>query len=174
MAFACHTLASCIFNRGALKSYQRNQTPQKKIDLFKIRKFLQHSGTDQPVVCMVVNDLRPEQRKKFVKTLGGKPFEKGIRLSGGAHAVYNFTAVKICIHHRIHGIDVILAICIDGNCYIAQVSCFHQPSQHSILMTSVTALRDAQKNLILFRQLLDNLPGGIFTAVIDKQYTAAR
>ena len=121
---------------------------------------------------MVIDHLGPHHGQELVKALGGGPLEEGVRLPAGADAVDHLTAVMVGIHHGVHGVDVVLAVTVDGDGDVALILGLHQPGQHGVLMAPVAALANAQIVLVLAGKIGDNVPGSVLTAVIDEEDAA--
>ena len=110
----------------------------------------------------------------MVKALGGEALEEGVCIAAAAHAVDHLGTVQILFNHLVHGVDVVLAVAVDGDGDIAAaaVQGFHQTGQHGVLVAAVPALRDPDEMLILFCKPGDELPCLIPGAVVDKQHPA--
>ena len=172
MALTCNALVALVGYAGRLKANQRHHTAQEEVYLFELGKLLQYAGAHQAVVSVVVHHLSPHGVQQFIKTFGGKTFKESIGIALTAHTVHHIAAVPISIHHAVHGVDVVLAVAIDGNCDVAAVFCLHQACQHCVLVPTVAALADTDIVFITGRQLVDDLPGAIPRAIIHKQHPA--
>ena len=172
MGFAGHSFRPGIVNAGTGKAYQRNHTPKEQIDLAETGELPQYPAGDQAVIRMVKHNLHAHGVQEPVEAFGGEAFEKSIGLSGGTHTVDNLVACVVLTHHLVHGVDVILSVAVDGNGDVTAVKRFHQSGQHSVLVTAVAALGNAEVMLILFGQLCDQLPGSVPAAVVHEQNPA--
>ena len=121
---------------------------------------------------MIEHHIRPQRLHHFVKTLGGGSFEPGVRLALGAHAVHHVHARQVFVDHRVHGVDVVLAVAVDGNGHVGQVLGGHQARQQSVLMAAVAGKADSPVMLVRFSQASDDVPGLILGTVVDEQYAA--
>ena len=90
----------------------------------------------------------------------------------GAHAVHHVHARQVFVDHRVHGVDVVLAVAVDGNGHVGQVLGGHQARQQSVLMAAVAGKADAPVVLVRFSQASDDVPGLILGTVVDEQYAA--
>ena len=124
---------------------------------------------------MIVDHLGPHGVEQLVKALGGEALEKGVGVPLVAHAVHHLAVVvAVGIHHGVHGVDVILAVAVDGDGDVAFVPRLHQPGQNGVLMAPVAALADAKIMGVAFGQIADNLPGAVFGTVVHKEHAAVR
>ena len=108
----------------------------------------------------------------MVEALGGEPLEEGVGVPAAAHAVDYLGAVQILFDHLVHGVDVVLAVAVDGNGHVGQVLGGHQARQQSVLMAAVAGKADAPVMLVRFSQASDDVPGLILGTVVDEQYAA--
>ena len=103
-----------ITDASALKADQRHHPPQEQIDFPKFGEFLRGATAHQAIIRMAKDDLSAHELKKMEKTLRREALEECIGISLGANAIDNFAIIMICVHHRIHGIDIILSIAINA------------------------------------------------------------
>ena len=174
MALAGQTLVALVAYGRTGKAHQRHHAAQEDVDLFIVRKALQHTGADEPVVGVVEDDVGPQGVHQVIESLGSKALEKCVCVPAAPHAVYHLGTLQILAHHFIHGVDVVLAVAVDGDGDIAAaaVQGFHQTGQHGVLVAAVPALRDPDEMLILFCKPGDELPCLIPGAVVDKEHPA--
>ena len=156
------------------EAHQRHHAPQKDVDFLVIGKALQHAGADETVIGMVEHDICAQRVHDVVEAFGGEALEEGVGVPAAAHAVHHLGTVQILAHHLVHGVDVILTIAVDGDGDVAgaAVQGFHQTGQHSVLVAAVAALGDADKMLILFSKLLDEVPRFVPGTIVHEQHPA--
>ena len=173
MALAGQTLVALVAYGRTGKAHQRHHAAQEDVDLFIVRKALQHAGADEPVVGVVEDDVGPQSVHQVVEPLGGEPLEEGVGVAAAAHTVDHLGTVQILLHHLVHGVDVVLPIAVDGDGDVAVVGFrLHQPGQHGVLVAAVPALGDADEVFIFLCEPADELPGGIMGAVVDEEHPA--
>ena len=115
MALARQPLVPLVGDDVAGKAHQRYHAAQEDVDLPVVRKAFQHPGADEPVVCVVEDDVGPQRVHQVVEALGGEPLEEGVGVPAAAHAVHHLRAVQILLHHLVHGVDVVLPVAVDGD-----------------------------------------------------------
>ena len=174
MAVTGQPLMPLVGDYLAGKTHQRHHAPQEDVDFPVVGKAFQNPGADEPVVGVVEDDVGPQGVHQVIESLGGKALEKCVCVPAAPHAVYHLGTLQILAHHFIHGVDVVLAVAVDGDGDIAAaaVQGFHQTGQHGVLVAAVPALRDPDEMLILFCKPGDELPCLIPGAVVDKQHPA--
>ena len=123
---------------------------------------------------MVENNLGPHPVHELIEALSGETLEEGVGVPLAAHAVDHLAAVQISIHHFIHGVDVVLAVTINGDGDVAAVLGFHEACKDRILMSPIAALADAQIMGVRLGKVFNNIPGVVFRTVIYKEHTAIR
>ena len=101
VALPRQTLVAGVLHRGALKAHQRDHAPEEQVHLVEVGKLLEHSGTDEPVIGVVIHHLRAHGGQKLIKALGGEALEKGVGLPAGAHAVDHIAAGQVSVHHLV-------------------------------------------------------------------------
>ena len=74
---------------------------------------------------MVENHICPHPVQQFIKALCGKALKESIRFTFASDAIDDFCAIQVCIHHFVHGIDIILPVTVNGNGNITLVLRFH-------------------------------------------------
>ena len=172
VAFPGDPLVPLIGHHRALEAHQRHHAPQVEVDFPELGELLQGAGAHQPVVGVVVHHLGPHGVEQLVEPFGGEPLEKGVAGAAAAHAVDDLAAVPVGVHHPVHGVDVVLAVAVDGDGDVAAVLGFHQPGQHGVLVAPVAALADADIVRVACGQAADDLPGPVLRPVVDKQHPA--
>ena len=169
VALAGQTLVPLVGHGIAGKAHQRHHPPQEDVHLAVVGKAVQHPAADEAVVGVVEHDVRPQQVHQVVKPLGGKALEKGVGVPAAAHPVDHLGPGQVFADHLVHGVDVVLAVAVDGDGHVrAVVPGLHQPGQHGGLVAPVAALADADVVLVLAGKLADQLPGGVPAAVVHK------
>ena len=163
-----------IGHHRALEAHQRHHAPQVEVDFLELGELLQGAGAHQPVVGVVVHHLGPHGVEQLVEPFGGEPLEKGVAGAAAAHAVHDLAAVPVGVHHRVHRVDVVLTVAVDGNGDVTLVFGFHQTCQHGVLVAPVAALADADIVRVLLGQVTDDGPGLVLGTVVDKQHPAFR
>ena len=168
MALARDALRAGIADGSALEADQRHKAAQEQVDLAEVCKFLQYTRADEPVVRVVIHDLRAHRGEEFIKALRGEALEEGVRLAAGAHTVHDLTAVEIRVDHRVHGVDVVLSVAVDGNRDVAVLARLHESGKDRVLVAAVAALADADIVLVPFGKLRNDLPRPVAAAVVDE------
>ena len=123
---------------------------------------------------MVEHDLGAHRIQKLIEALRSKALEKRICLPLAADPVNDLISLQIPIYHFIHGVDIILAITVDGDRHITNIFRLHQTSENGILMPTVAALADTDIMGILTGKVADDLPRLITGTVIDEKDPAVR
>ena len=121
---------------------------------------------------MVEHHVCAHHLHDLIKALGGELLEKGIRFPGIPHAVDHVISGIVLVHHLVNGIDIVLEVGIQGNCHVAVILHCHQAAQQRILVSPVPGQAHALVNGILLVQRLDDLPGAVLRAVVDKDDAA--
>ena len=133
---------------------------------------MQRACAYQPVVCVVIHDLRAHGGEESVKALRGRAFKEAVGLAVISYTVDDIAAVKIGTNHIVHRVYVVLPVAIDGYAYIAVVLCLHNSGKHGVLMAAVAALAYAYVVLVARSKGADNIPRSVAAAVVYKQYAA--
>lgn len=172
MAFTRNAFGALVVYAGAAVAHQRHKAAQEQVHFPELGQALQRAFAQQTVIGVIEHHIRSQRLHHFVKALGGGSFEPGVRLALGAHAVHHVHARQVFVDHRVHGVDVVLAVAVDGNGHVGQVLGGHQARQQSVLMAAVAGKADAPVMLVRFSQASDDVPGLILGTVVDEQYAA--
>ena len=172
MAFTRNAFGALVVYAGAAVAHQRHKATQEQVHFPELGQALQRAFAQQTVIGVIEHHIRSQRLHHFVKALGGGSFEPGVRLALGAHAVHHVHARQVFVDHRVHGVDVVLAVAVDGNGHVGQVLGGHQARQQSVLMAAVAGKADAPVVLVRFSQASDDVPGLILGTVVDEQYAA--
>ena len=83
---------------------------------------------------MVEHRLRPQPVHQAVERLGGGALEKGVGLSGGAHAVHDIRPRQVLVHHGAGGVHVVLKVGVHGYGHVRPAPGGHEPGQQGVLV----------------------------------------
>ena len=123
---------------------------------------------------MVEHRLRPQPVHQAVERLGGGALEKGVGLSGGAHAVHDIRPRQVLVHHGAGGVHVVLKVGVHGYGHVRPAPGGHEPGQQGVLVPPVAGqVQPAQQGIVPV-QAGDDRPGLVPGAVVDKEHPALR
>ena len=117
---------------------------------------------------MVRNRLAAKHMHQLVKQSCCRLFEKSVGITVIAHAIDNLTAILITFQELIQCFNILLQVCINCHNRICLASSSHHTCQNRTLMTVVAGKAQARILAVLARQLINNLPGAVLTAIVDK------
>ena len=172
MAFARNALVALVRDAGGLEPDQRNHPAQIQVYFTEFRQFLQGTAGNQAIIRVIKHNLRAHCAEQLVEAFRREALEERVGITLGAHAVDDFAAVKVRIHHRVHGVDIVLPVAVDADGDVAAVFRLHQPCPDRPLVPSVAALRNALEARVFRGQRRDNLPRLVLAAVVDEQNAA--
>ena len=158
MGTAGKALMALIVDAGALEPDQRKHTAKVQIHFLEVRKLPEDSRRCQPIVRMVVDDLRTHGIEELVVELRARTLKKCIRFPAGPDAVHDITAIRVSVDHIFHGGHIVLPVAVDGNHYVSAVLGLHESGENGALVTSVPALSNTGEHRILKCQRRNDLP----------------
>ena len=172
MGSSSNSHVALVINGSTLEAHQRDKASQEEVYLLILAQLLHDSVGKQAVIRMVIDGLNAHGGHELVKALGSDTLEECVRITLAAHAVNHITAIKISVHHIVHGVDIVLTVAVDRNCHITLVDRVHKPCQHCILMSPVAALGNTLEMHVPLSQTADNVPCLILAAVIYEKNAA--
>ena len=137
VALARHALVALVIDARRIEPDQRHHAAQKQVHFLELRKGVEHLVAEQAVIGMVVHRFGAHAGKKLVERLGAAALERGIGLAARADAVDHLGACAVGLDHLVHGVDVVLAVAVDADGYVALPAHFHQTREQRILVAAV-------------------------------------
>src|SRR5262249_8422634 len=136
------------------------------IDLAKLPQTLDDAAAEQAVIRMVVDHLNAEPTQQPVIGLGTGAFEGRVTGALPAHPVDDVVAFGMRLHHLTDQTDVVLQIGIYTDERVPLSG--QQPGNQGRLVTPIARQLHTDHTRVAFRHVLDDGPGLVAAAIIDK------